>query len=76
VNAVGHTWGERPYGDSGTDSIGAWQKLAGYLTGGEPLGHNFHHRYPASPSFRPSSFDPGLWFAVRILRGVPRTSGI
>ena len=76
VNAVGHTAGERPYGASGTDSVGVWQKLAGYLVGGERLGHNFHHRYPTSPTFRPRNFDPGFWFAVRILRGVPRSSSI
>jgi fatty-acid desaturase len=72
VNAVGHTFGERPYGRSGTDSVGRWQKVAGYLMGGEPLGHNYHHRYPMSPTFCRSTFDPGFWFAVQILCGVPR----
>jgi hypothetical protein len=44
----------------------------GYLTGGEPLGHNYHHRFPGSPVFRPHRFDPGYWFATAVLRGRPR----
>jgi stearoyl-CoA desaturase (Delta-9 desaturase) len=72
VNAVAHTAGERPYGPVGTDAAGVLQKLAGYVVGGEPLGHNFHHRHPTSASFRPNRFDPGLWFAIRVLRGIPR----
>jgi stearoyl-CoA desaturase (delta-9 desaturase) len=72
VNAMGHTAGDRRYGNVGTDSIGVFQKVAGYLVGGEPLGHNFHHRYPTSPTFRLKRLDPGFWFAVHILRGVPR----
>ncbi len=71
VNAVGHTWGERPYDNLGTDAAGPLLVFCGYLTGGEPLGHNFHHRHPASPTFRPRRFDPGYWFAVRVLRGEP-----
>jgi len=73
VNAVGHTAGERPYGSPGTDATGVLQKLMGYVIGGEPLGHNFHHRHPASGSFRVNRFDPGFWFAVRVLRGVPQS---
>jgi fatty-acid desaturase len=71
VNSVAHTKGSRPYGDSGTDAVGLLQNIAGFLVGGEPLGHNFHHRYPGSPTFRRERFDPGFWFAVRILRGDP-----
>lgn len=72
VNAAGHTLGVRPFANLGTDSSGTWQKLCGYLIGGEPLGHNFHHRYPSSATFRQNAFDPGLWFSTRVLRGVPR----
>jgi stearoyl-CoA desaturase (delta-9 desaturase) len=71
VNAVGHAYGERPFDNLGTDAARPWQKLFGFIAGGEPLGHNFHHRYPKSPTFRPRAFDPGLWFALRVLRGVP-----
>jgi|GEM_PF-2659992 len=70
VNAIGHTSGTRPYGAIGTDASGVLQKFAGYLAGGEPLGHNFHHRHPSSPRFRLSRFDPGFWFGIRILQGV------
>jgi stearoyl-CoA desaturase (delta-9 desaturase) len=71
VNAIGHTFGERPYDNLGTDAAGVWQTVMAYVTGGEPLGHNFHHRYPSSPRFRAPGFDPGYWFATRVLRGVP-----
>jgi fatty-acid desaturase len=74
VNSVAHTAGERPYGATGTDSSGILQKLVGYLIGGEPLGHNFHHRYPTSATFRTNRFDPGFWFAIHVLRGTPRAS--
>ncbi len=76
VNAAGHTLGERHFANHGTDSRGVWQKICGYLIGGEPLGHNFHHRYPTSPTFRQNAFDPGLWFSIRILGGVPRKTTI
>jgi stearoyl-CoA desaturase (Delta-9 desaturase) len=76
VNAVGHTHGARPFANQGTDSRGVWQKVCGYLVGGEPLGHNFHHRFPTSPTFRQTGFDPGLWFSMRILRGVPRKAAL
>jgi stearoyl-CoA desaturase (delta-9 desaturase) len=76
VNAVGHTFGMRPFPNQGTDSCGMWQKLCGYLIGGETLGHNFHHRYPASANFRQTGFDPGLWFSIRILRGIPRKAPV
>ena len=71
VNAVGHAFGERPFPNLGTDAASWWQKALGYVIGGEPLGHNYHHRYPTSATFRPRRFDPGFWFATRILRGVP-----
>lgn len=73
VNAIGHTYGERPYDNLGTDAATPVQRFFGYLIGGEPLGHNYHHRHPASATFRPDRFDPGYWFATRVLRGVPRT---
>jgi fatty-acid desaturase len=76
VNAVGHTLGARPYGAVGTDATGVWQTIAGYLIGGEPLGHNFHHRHPSSGRFRLDRFDPGLWFAIHVMRGVPRNLSI
>jgi stearoyl-CoA desaturase (delta-9 desaturase) len=71
VNAIGHTFGDRPYDNLGTDAAGPWQTVMAYVTGGEPLGHNFHHRFPASPRFRLRGFDPGYWFATRVLRGQP-----
>jgi stearoyl-CoA desaturase (delta-9 desaturase) len=73
VNAAGHSWGERPFPTNlGTDATAPPFQLAiGWITGGEPLGHNYHHRYPTSPTFRPNAFDPGYWFATRVLRGVP-----
>ena len=71
INSVGHAYGARPYDNLGTDAERPWQKLFGYLIAGEPLGHNFHHRFPRSPTFRPDGPDPGHWFAVRLLRGVP-----
>jgi stearoyl-CoA desaturase (delta-9 desaturase) len=72
VNAVGHTHGERHYPNLGTDAAGPLLVFFGYLIGGEPLGHNYHHRFPATANFRPGRFDPGYWFATRVLRGVPR----
>ena len=71
VNAIGHSYGARRFDNLGTDAVTFWQRILGYLTGGETLGHNYHHRYVFSPTFRPGKFDPGLWFATRILRGVP-----
>ncbi len=71
MNAAGHTFGARRFGNLGTDALGFWQKLAGFLLAGEPLGHNYHHRFPNSATFRPGHLDPGHWFATRILRGVP-----
>jgi stearoyl-CoA desaturase (delta-9 desaturase) len=70
-NAIGHTLGERPYPNLGTDATSRVQVIAGYLLAGELLGHNYHHRHPKSPYFRPRRLDPGYWFATRLLHGVP-----
>jgi len=71
MNAAGHTLGARRFDNLGTDARGFWQKLAAFWLAGEPLGHNYHHRFPRSATFRPGRFDPGHWFATRVLRGVP-----
>jgi stearoyl-CoA desaturase (Delta-9 desaturase) len=65
INAVGHTWGSRPYGNTGTNN----QWLA-YLTAGEGL-HNNHHASPTSArlALGESEVDPG-WWLVRALAGV------
>jgi fatty-acid desaturase len=72
MNAIGHTVGTRRFDNLGTDARGFWQKLAGFLLAGEPLGHNYHHRFPTSATFRPGRPDPGHWVATRVLCGVPR----
>jgi hypothetical protein len=71
LNAVGHTRGARRFDNLGTDAVGFGQTLVALLLAGEPLGHNYHHRFPGSATVRPGRFDPGHWFATRILRGVP-----
>jgi stearoyl-CoA desaturase (delta-9 desaturase) len=71
VNAVGHTYGARPYANQGTDARGVLQTLLGYLVGGETLGHNYHHRHPTSATFRPHGRDPGFAFATAIMCGIP-----
>jgi stearoyl-CoA desaturase (delta-9 desaturase) len=62
INAVGHTFGERPYANSATNL----QALA-LVTGGEGL-HNNHHAAPTSARFALNGreVDPGWWF-VRAL---------
>jgi stearoyl-CoA desaturase (Delta-9 desaturase) len=62
INAVGHTAGRRPAGNSGTNL----RSLA-LITVGEGL-HNNHHAAPTSArfSFRRSELDPG-WWSVRLL---------
>lgn len=62
INAVGHTRGQRPYENSGTNG----QVLA-LLTAGEGL-HNNHHAAPTSARFalRRREIDPG-WWLVRVL---------
>jgi stearoyl-CoA desaturase (delta-9 desaturase) len=72
MNAAGHRLGSRRYDNLGTDARGVWQTLAAFWLAGEPLGHNYHHRFPTSPSFRPGRAEPGHWFATRVLRGVAR----
>jgi stearoyl-CoA desaturase (delta-9 desaturase) len=64
INAVGHTYGSRPYGGASTNN----QWLA-WLTAGEGL-HNNHHAAPTSARFslNRGERDPG-WWAVRALRG-------
>lgn len=58
VNAVGHTYGRRPFTGLATNS----QWLA-WLTAGEGL-HSNHHAAPTSArlSFRRREIDPGWWF--------------
>lgn len=58
VNAVGHTWGKRPYNGLATNS----QWLA-WLSGGEGL-HSNHHAAPTSArlSFHRREIDPAWWF--------------
>jgi stearoyl-CoA desaturase (delta-9 desaturase) len=76
MNAAGHTLGSRRHGNLGTDARGFWQTVAALALAGEPLGHNHHHRFPRSATFRPGRLDPGHWFATRVLRGVAgRSSG-
>jgi stearoyl-CoA desaturase (Delta-9 desaturase) len=58
VNAVGHTWGRRPYGGwSGNSQWLAW------LTSGEGL-HNNHHAAPTSArlALAKGEVDPAWWF--------------
>ena len=62
INAVGHTFGSRPYANSATNL----QSLA-LVTGGEGL-HNNHHAAPTSARFalNKGEIDPGAWL-VRVL---------
>jgi stearoyl-CoA desaturase (Delta-9 desaturase) len=63
VNAVGHTFGERPNDNTGTNL----QWLA-WITGGEGL-HNNHHAAPTAArlAFRPGEIDPA-WPIIVLLR--------
>lgn len=63
VNAVGHTFGRRPYDNSATNL----QSLA-LISGGEGL-HNNHHAAPTSAklALRRGELDPG-WWLIRVLR--------
>jgi Fatty-acid desaturase len=70
VNSVGHFYGKRPFDNQATDADRFWQKLLGWVNAGETLGHNYHHRYPGRAWFHPGGFDPGFWFATRVLGGV------
>jgi stearoyl-CoA desaturase (Delta-9 desaturase) len=63
VNAIGHTFGKRPYENTGTNL----QWLA-FLTAGEGL-HNNHHAAPTSARFslHRREIDPG-WLVIAALR--------
>lgn len=62
INAVGHTFGKRPYANLATNN----QWLA-WISGGEGL-HNNHHAAPTSARFSLAGgqCDPG-WWLVRLL---------
>lgn len=64
VNAVGHTFGTRPYPNLARNS----QWLA-WLTAGEGL-HNNHHAAPTSArmSLAPGQIDPGWWVIASLQR--------
>jgi stearoyl-CoA desaturase (delta-9 desaturase) len=64
VNAVGHTYGKRPYENLATNN----QWLA-WISGGEGL-HNNHHAAPTSARFALArgQADPG-WWLIRLLLG-------
>ncbi len=64
VNAIGHTFGRRPYDNSGTNM----QWLA-FLTAGEGL-HNNHHAKPTSArlALHRGEIDPGWWLIATLRR--------
>jgi stearoyl-CoA desaturase (Delta-9 desaturase) len=64
VNAVGHTFGKRPYDNLATNN----QWLA-WLAGGEGL-HNNHHAAPTSARFAldKGQIDPGWWMVRGLVR--------
>jgi stearoyl-CoA desaturase (delta-9 desaturase) len=64
VNAVGHTFGKRPYDNLATNN----QWLA-WISGGEGL-HNNHHAAPTSARFALAAgqADPGWWLIRLLLR--------
>jgi len=64
VNAVGHTYGNRPYDNLATNN----QWLA-WISGGEGL-HNNHHAAPTSARFALAGgqVDPGWWLIRLLLR--------
>jgi stearoyl-CoA desaturase (delta-9 desaturase) len=64
VNAVGHTFGKRPYANLATNN----QWLA-WISGGEGL-HNNHHAAPTSARFAldRGQTDPGWWLIRLLLR--------
>jgi stearoyl-CoA desaturase (delta-9 desaturase) len=64
VNAVGHTFGNRPYDNLATNN----QWLA-WISAGEGL-HNNHHAAPTSARFALArgQTDPGWWFIRLLLR--------
>jgi stearoyl-CoA desaturase (Delta-9 desaturase) len=64
VNAVGHTFGKRPYDNLATNN--QWLAL---ISGGEGL-HNNHHAAPTSARFALAGgqADPGWWLIRLLLR--------
>lgn len=62
INAIGHSWGRRPFPNTATNN----QWLA-WVTAGEGL-HNNHHAAPTSArlALRPGQVDPG-WWVVQLL---------
>ena len=62
INAVGHTYGKRPYDNSATNG-----QLLALMSGGEGL-HNNHHAAPTSARFslHKGEIDPG-WYLVKAL---------
>ena len=64
VNAVGHTWGSRPFPNRATNN--QWLAL---LAAGEGL-HNNHHAAPTSANFalRKGEIDPTWWLIRRLER--------
>ena len=64
INAVGHTFGKRPYDNLATNN----QWLA-WISGGEGL-HNNHHAAPTSARFAldPGQTDPAWWLIRLLLR--------
>lgn len=65
VNAVGHTFGDRPNGNLATNN-----RWLAFLTFGEGL-HNNHHAVPTAArlSFRKTQIDTG-WWIIRLLEMV------
>lgn len=64
INAIGHTWGRRPYPNASTNN----QWLA-WLTAGEGL-HNNHHAAPTSArlALGRGEIDPGWWLIRALTR--------
>jgi stearoyl-CoA desaturase (delta-9 desaturase) len=64
INAVGHTFGRRPYPNSATNG-----QLLALATGGEGL-HNNHHAAPTSARFALArrEIDPGWWMVRALVR--------
>ena len=63
ANAIGHTWGRQPFGNTAHNS-----QLLALLTSGEGL-HNNHHELPTSArlAMRTGEIDLGWWF-IRLAR--------
>ena len=62
VNSGAHTFGIRPYPNSGTNCSGLFSRLVNMWISGEWL-HNHHHRVPGSANFGlHGELDTGYWF--------------